>query len=80
MPRKGLSNESSGHRRRRYIGKDSGHRAKGTSEVSPGPDLDPKTMAQKAKELAADWQYDVVSIGISALFPLVQMLIAMKSN
>ena len=29
-----------------------------------GPDMDPKMMVQQVKKLAADWQYDVVSIGI----------------
>ena len=35
-----------------------------------GPDMDPRTMVQQVKKLAADWQYDVVSIGIPAPFLL----------
>jgi len=39
-----------------------------------GPDMDPKAMVQHVKKLAADWEYDVVSIGIPAPFLLGHML------
>ena len=39
-----------------------------------GKDMDPKTMVQQVKKLAADWQYDVVSIGIPAPFLLGHMI------
>src|SRR5215467_1435467 len=39
-----------------------------------GKEMDPKTMVQQVKKLAADWQYDVVSIGIPAPFLLGHML------
>jgi len=39
-----------------------------------GPELDPKTMVEQVKKLAADWEYEVVSIGIPAPFMLGHMI------
>jgi polyphosphate glucokinase len=47
---------------------------KGPWRFPSGPDMDPKTMVQQVKKLAADWQYDVVSIGIPTPFLLGHML------
>jgi polyphosphate glucokinase len=36
-------------------------------EFSSGPNLSPKTMVKKVKELTKDWRYDVVSVGYPGL-------------
>ena len=40
-----------------------------------GPDLTPDTMVARVKQLAANWQYDVVSIGVPGPVLLGQMIL-----
>lgn len=40
-----------------------------------GPNMDPKSMVQQVKKLTADWEYDVVSIGIPAPFLLGHLIL-----
>jgi polyphosphate glucokinase len=43
-------------------------------KFASGKAMNPKTMVQQVKKLAADWKYDVVSIGIPAPFLLGHMI------
>jgi len=40
-----------------------------------GPDMDPKSMVEQVKKLAAGWDYEVVSIGIPAPFLIGHMIL-----
>lgn len=44
-----------------------------------GPNMDPKSMVQQIKKLTADWDYDVVSIGIPAPFLLGHLILDPKN-
>lgn len=44
-----------------------------------GPNMDPKSMVQQIKKLTADWDYDVVSIGIPAPFLLGHIILDPKN-
>ena len=44
-----------------------------------GPNMDPKSMVKQIKKLTADWDYDVVSIGIPAPFLLGHLILDPKN-
>ena len=44
-----------------------------------GPNMDPKSMVQQVKKLTAEWEYDVVSIGIPAPFLLGHLILDPKN-